>query len=38
MALVVSRLFPAPAERIQDFLMEIRVPRGAREAHEIGVR
>jgi cation/acetate symporter len=37
-ALAVSRLFPAPPERIQEFVEEIRVPRGAGEAHEIDVQ
>lgn len=36
-ALVVSRFFPAPPQEIQDFVEEIRVPRGAGAAHEIGV-
>jgi cation/acetate symporter len=36
-ALVVSRFFPAPPAAIQTFVEEIRVPRGAGEAHEINV-
>ncbi len=34
-ALAVSRLTPAPPERIQRLVEFIRVPRGAGEAHEI---
>jgi len=37
-ALVVSRFFPPPPAHIQEFVEEIRVPRGAGEAHEIGVQ
>jgi cation/acetate symporter len=34
-ATVVSRLFPPPSEEVQRLIEEIRVPRGAGEAHEI---
>ena len=36
-AIVVSRFFPAPPPEIQAFVENIRVPRGAGEAHEISV-
>jgi cation/acetate symporter len=36
-AIVVSRFFPAPPPEIQAFVEDIRVPRGAGEAHEISV-
>jgi cation/acetate symporter len=32
---VVARLFPPPDESVQRLIEEIRVPRGAGEAHEI---
>ena len=37
-SLLVSRFFPPPPQAIQDFVEEIRVPRGAGEAHEIEFR
>jgi cation/acetate symporter len=37
-AILVSRFFAAPPQAIQDFVEEIRVPRGAGEAHEIDIR
>jgi len=36
-ALVVSRFFPPPPEDIQNLIEDIRVPRGAGEAHEMQV-
>jgi cation/acetate symporter len=35
-ALVVSRLTPPPPPQIQDFVEEIRIPRGSGPSHEIG--